>query len=233
MAPSATDRRPLVATVAGLVVGALAAAALAAAGIPRSDQHVITVAAPAETEAAARRFVAAWERSRRGTWVVEASFARVTSTGRRLETSIHMAQRPPDRLVTGLGTIDSRRGGERLACAADAQEMVRCRSGGPARPYDAEVEDDLDILRGYVDAERGFYGVLQEGACFRLRLRRSVLSPPYGQRARFCFDPATGAPVRSEVDKREARDRTVAVSIRARPTDADLDPEKWGGGGRG
>lgn len=233
MAPSATDRRPLVATAAGLVVGVVAAAGLAAAGIPRSDQHVITDVAPAETASAARRFVAAWERSRRSTWVVEATFVRVTSSGRRLETSLHMAQRPPDRLVTGLGTIDSRRGGERLACAPDPQETVQCRSGGPARPYDAEVEDDLDILRGYVDGARGFYGVQQEGPCFRLRLRRAVLSPPYGRRARFCFDPATGAPVRSEVEKREATDRTLAVSIRARPTAADLDPEEWGGGGRG
>jgi hypothetical protein len=43
----------------------------------------------------------------------------------------------------------------------------------------------------------------------------------------------TGAPVRSEIERKEGRDRTVAISVRRRPTDADLDPERWGGGGRG
>jgi hypothetical protein len=91
----------------------------------------------------------------------------------------------------------------------------------------------MRTLATYVRGAGALYAVRDEGNCFRLRLRLRVLSPPYGERARFCFDPATGAPVRSEIEKREGVDRTVAISVRARPTDDDLDPGKWNGGGRG
>ena len=112
--------------------------------------------------------------------------------------------------------------------------MSTCRSDGRARPFAAEVEDDIDLLRGYVLGPTSFYGVRSDGRdCFALRLRRVVLSPPYGLRARFCFDPVNHAPVRAEVTRKEARDRTVAVRVRSDPTEADLDPERWGGGGRG
>ena len=232
MVRSATGPRPLVAAIAGGLIGVLAAVGLAMAGWPDHEASDPGGAAGA-TPAAARRFVVEWRRSRLGTWVVEARFERVTAAGRRIEAAVHMAQRPPDRLVTGLGTIDARRGGERLACSSDEAGQLVCRDGGPARPYEAEVEDDIDVLREYVLGPSSFYAVRQHGDCFTLRLRRPVLSPPYGRRARFCFDPATGAPVRADVERREAVDHTVAVEVRSDPTDADLDPERWGGGGRG
>ena len=229
---SATGLRPLPATAAGVVVGVLAVVALAAAGWPAHDEDGAAGGA-GETTSAARHFVARWRASRLGTWVVEAEFERVMADGRRLRTDVHMAQRPPDRLITGLGTLDARRGDERTACGSDAAGVSVCRSGQVARPYEAEVEDDIDLLRGYVLGRSSFYGVRQEGDCFVLRLRRRVLTPPYGERARFCFDPATDAPVLAEVRRKEATDRTLAVEVRSAPADADLDPERWGGGGRG
>jgi hypothetical protein len=230
MARSATGARPLLATIAGLVVGALAAAGLAVAGWPHRTGPTSSIADPARP---AQDFLAQWRRMRLGTWAVDAHFERVTQAGRRLQIRLHMAQRPPDRLVTGLGSIDARRGGERLACAPDAAGDVHCRDGGPAPAYDAEVAQELEYLRRYVLGAGALYGVAESGDCYTLRLRLRIPSPPYGIQARFCFDGPTGAPIRSEIDRKEARDHTVAVSVRARPSDADLDPERWGGGGRG
>jgi hypothetical protein len=223
MARSATGPRPIVAVLTGAVAGIAGVVGLAAADWPPSTEP----AQPsAETAAAARRFVAEWRRSRLGTWALDGTFERVTSSGRRLRAEVHMAQRPPDRLVTGLSTVHSRQGDRRLACAPGPDGNVLCRDGGEVRPYAAEVADDIDILRGYVLGPTAFYGVAQDGPCFQLRLRRPVLSPPYGFRARFCFDPATGAPVHAEVHRREGRDVTVALQVRGAPTDADLDPER-------
>jgi hypothetical protein len=224
MARSATGPRPFLAAAAGAVVGAVAVFGLAAAGWPaRHDPPV----PPRESAAAASRFLEAWERSRLATWSVDARFERVTAAGRRLSVDVHMAQRPPDRLVTGLGSVNSRRAGQRLACAPDAEGEVHCRPGGPAPRYEDEVAAEVRILATYVRGPARFYAVREEGHCFRLRLRLNVLSPPYGVLARFCFDDATGAPVRSEIEKVQARDRTVAISVRGRVSDDDLDPEKW------
>jgi hypothetical protein len=228
MARSATGPRPFLAAVAGGVVGTVATVGLALAGWPAQDADPPTPAR--ESAAAASRFLAAWERSRTGTWAVDARFVRVTTAGRTLTTEIHTAQRPPDRLITGLGSVNARRGGQRLACASDEAGQLTCRPGGPTVPYEDEVADELRILATYVRGPGAFYAVREEGDCFRLRLRLRVLSPPYGERARFCFDDATGAPVRSEIERVQARDRTVAVSVRDRVSDEELDPENWAGG---
>jgi hypothetical protein len=223
---------PLAGLAAGVLAGVVGIAALAGAGWPQRREE--TPAAPAETRAAADAFLAAWRRSRLATWAVDARFERRLADGRELTTEVHLAQRPPDRVSIGLGSVEARRGGRRLACATATDGAVVCRDGGPARPYRDEVDAELRNLAGYVGA-RGFYAVAAEaGRCFRLRLRVAILTPPYGQRARFCFDPDTGAPVRSELERREATDRTVAFRVDGRPTDADLDPEKVrDGGGRG
>jgi hypothetical protein len=231
MARSATGHRVLLATAAGLVVGVIGAVVLSATDWPPA--HADRGVPGRESAAAARRFIEAWRRSRTTSWVVDARFERVTAARRRLAAQVHMAQRPPDRLVTGLGAVDGRRGDRRLACAPDAEGVLRCREGPRVRPYDAEVDIEIRTLRSYVLGPGAFYAVREEGACFRLRLSRQLLSPPYGQRSRFCFDRATGAPVRSEVLRKEARDETVAVTVRGTPTEDDLDPEKWNGGGRG
>lgn len=231
MARSATGPRPILAAAAGALVGVVACIGLATAGWPAHDEQP---AAPLRASAAAAsQFLSEWERSRLGTWVVDARFDRVTAAGRTLAIDIHMAQRPPDRLVTGLGTVNARRGGQRLACAPDAEGEVHCRAGGPAPPYADEVTDELRILATYVRGPQAFYAVAREGDCFRLRLRQRVLSPPYGERARFCFDPDTGAPTRTEITRVQARDRTIATSVRSTVSDEDLEPEKWNGGGRG
>jgi hypothetical protein len=230
MARSATGPRPFLLAAVGLVVGAVAAAGLAATGWPgRRHARPSHVIAPD----AAQPFLDAWRRSRTGTWAVDGRFERVTSAGKRLAAAIHLAQRPPDRLVTGLGSIAARRGERRLACSPSEDGALHCRDGGPAPPYEQEVAEDLRVLATYVIGQGALYNVRADNGCFALRLRARYLTPPYGDRARFCFDGPTGAPVRSEIQRPEARDLTVADQVRAQPTEADLDPERWGGGGRG
>jgi hypothetical protein len=228
MARSATG--PVIGIAAGLVVGAVLVGALAASDWPHHAEGDPAVEQPA----AARAFLAAWRQSRNGTWAVDGTFERVMGGRAVLTVAVHMAQRPPDLLRTGLGSVKAVQTGRRLACAADAGGVLHCSDAGPAPPYRDEVRSELAVLRTYVVGPGRLYGVVADGAdCFVLRLRGSYLTPPYGQRARFCFDDATGAPVRSEVERFEATDRTVAVSVRARVSDADLDPERWEGEGRG
>ena len=47
-------------------------------------------------------------------------------------------------------------------------------------------------------------------------------SPPYGDRARFCFDRATGAPTRREIHRREGTDVQEAVEVRGVVVAADF-----------
>jgi hypothetical protein len=215
---------PATGLVAGVLVGLVGVAALAGARWPGREEE--SPSAPRPSAAAARAFLDAYRRSRLGTWAVDARFERRTAAGAALTSEMHIAQRPPDRVVKGLGTIDARRDSRRWACAADAAGAVTCRDGGPAPPYEAEVAEELQTLAGYVGPE-GFYAVTREGStCFRLHLRAALPSPPYGQGALFCYDPETGAPVRTEIERIEGIDRTVALAVRARPTEADLDPER-------
>jgi len=214
--------------VAGLIVGAAATAAVAATGSPSAPGARTAAraggAAPADGAARAD-FLDAWRRSRLSTWLVVLRFERRTSAGRRLTSEVRIAQRPPDRLATGLGSIDARRHGRRLACTTGPRGALQCRDGGPAPPYGQEVDRELALLRGYLSGPDPLYRVRVEGGgCYRLELLVSMPAPPYGRRARFCFDAATGAPVASEVDRAEATDRQQAIQVRATVGDADLAP---------
>lgn len=217
--------RPLWAGVAGLVIGAVIVAFLAAAGIPGhrvgDDDEVL------EGQAAARAFIDTWRRSRLATWSVDSVFTRTPRRGRPLTAQVHSAQRPPDRLHHGLGTVNARRGDVELVCGGGDRgaDTLRCREGKALRPYEEEVEAELKILRQYVIGPDALYAVRREsGGCFALRLRFVLPAPPYGTAARFCFDPRTLAPVRSEIRRDEGIDVTVAVNVNGDPTEADLAP---------
>ena len=160
---------------------------------------------PAPPADAAPAFLRVWRRSLTGTWVVEQRFDRVLANGRRLSSTVHRAQRPPESLVCSAAT------GKQRTCEPPL-----------TTPFDARVARDMALLRGYVTGRTRLYAVTAgDSGCFRLRLVASVLTPPYGRRATFCFDAATGAPLRSEVRRDEGIDRITAVKVGV-PTDADL-----------
>ena len=70
------------------------------------------------------------------------------------------------------------------------------------------------------------YDVSDVGAgCYELRLRFPRFpAPPYGRRARFCYDRATGAPTVLDIDRAEGQDRQAAIEVSPVVTDADLAP---------
>jgi hypothetical protein len=211
--------------VAGLLVGLLSAGGLAARDIAsdEDDAHAREVVAtrPADVDA----FLAAWQRSRSGTWFVRLRFTRETAAGAELEDELTIAQRPPDRLTVGpLGAVAGRVGGRIVNCGIGSTGVLRCGPGERAPAYGDDVANEVAILRGYLAAPLSLYSLRVENGCFALRLARTYPSPPYGERARFCFDRETGAPIRREVHRPEGSDVQKAVELRAEVSDADLEP---------
>ncbi|MCU1447918.1 MAG: hypothetical protein JWP02_88 [Acidimicrobiales bacterium] len=173
---------------------------------------------------AAPAYVDAWRRSELGTWKVVLRWER-TARGGRLTDDVRIAQRPPDRLALSAGSVDARRGGRMLSCAAGEDGRLRCRDAGAARPYDEEVAAGERVLRDQLTGPGRIYDVTStRDGCYQLRLRVPFPAPPYGRRASYCFDAETGAPTLIEVERVEGRDRQQAVSVSARVDDADLAP---------
>jgi hypothetical protein len=172
---------------------------------------------------AAIAFLDAWETSRETTWKVIATFERTPSNGSgALSSPLEMVQRPPDRLVRQFGSVAGVLDGEEVGCSTGPDGETQCRIGAPV-DYDEEVATELDRLETYVAGPVPIYAVSREGSdCFRLDRQLEYLLPPYGDQARFCFDAATGAPVRTEVVRREATDVTKAEAVSADVTNADF-----------
>jgi len=153
------------------------------------------------------------------TWV------RDTRRGGHLEDRISIAQRPPDRLVSGGGAVDTRRGDRALACTSGEDGRLRCRDAGGAPPYDEEVATGVAVLEQQLLGPRRLYDVVRSGAnCYELRLRVRYPAAPFGDRARLCFDEASGAPTLRDIIRIEGRDRQQAVSVSDVVDDPDLAP---------
>jgi hypothetical protein len=178
---------------------------------------------PVGTAAAATAFLDAWQRSLTTAWAVDERVERVTARGGRLVYDVHEARRPPDSLEWGLGAVSARKGDELLACATGTDGRLGCRQQPNAPSYAGEVAQRMTTLRQLVVGPTALYGVAQIGGCFQLLLRLPGFPvPPYGKRALFCFDPATGAPAGTVIERDEAVDRTTVVSAHSPPTDDDL-----------
>lgn len=181
---------------------------------------------------AAARFVEAWARSRSATFVATGTFERRSDvTGSAIASEDVVAQRPPRRLHRQLGGIEGRDDDRLLVCpappAGSDDEREPCRLGAPGgATYEESVEREVEGVRSIVGGEDPLYDVTIAGAgCFTLDLRRVDPRAPFGIGARFCFDPATGAPTRREVRYEGGISETVVVEeIRTEVTDADLEP---------
>lgn len=173
---------------------------------------------------AAPAYVADWRRSQLATWKVVLRWQR-TAGGSHLDDQIRIAQRPPDRLSVALGSVEARQGDRRLACAAGEDGRLRCRDAGPAPPYDQEVSAGEAVLRQQLLGPKRLYDVTATSPhCYDFGLRVNYPAPPYGRRARFCFDQATGAPTLRDVQRPQGRDVQDAVSVSGQVDDADLAP---------
>lgn len=224
---------------AGVVAGGLAAVAVVASGALDGDDGgsttatTLDVAAEAEQgDADAEAFVTAYERSRTGTYVVSSTFRRTFLGGTSFTSEATVAQRPPDRLERGLGSITARVDGRVVLCSTTATGRYRCQRGRSERSYDSIVDREVEALRGYVEGDVPLYSVAaddEEGrACFDLEQVRPLPAPPYGTAARFCFDDETGALVTLRVERDEAVDLTEATEVRGTVRDRDLTPPRDG-----
>lgn len=178
-------------------------------------------------ESSAWSFLAAWQRKLEGTYVLDATFTRriTGSSASPLVAPLRIAQRPPARLVVGLGNVSGRTADAVIRCPADPAGNGRCFTAASAPPYSQEVADELATLRSYLDGPSPLYLVVDfRDGCWRLDLARALPSPPYGDHALFCFDRRTGAPLLTVLERKEATDETRAQSVRATVTDADLSP---------
>ncbi|MGQ0831037.1 MAG: hypothetical protein ACT4OV_05105 [Microthrixaceae bacterium] len=189
------------------------------------DRHA-AASSPAE------RFVEAWERSRRASFVATGTYERHSEvTGATLTSEDVLAQRPPRRLHRQLGGVEGRDDDRLIVCPAppsgEEANAQPCRLGDPGGlTYAASVEREVRGLRSLTTGTDPLYRVrVDEAGCFDLRQMRIEPRAPFGVEASFCFDAATGAVASSRVRYAggivEVR---VITSIRADVVDADLEP---------
>jgi hypothetical protein len=142
-----------------------------------------------------------------------------------------MTQVPPDdRLLVGAGAASGRLDGRIVRCATNPAGGSQCLQGDDAEPWADEIDREVANLRSLIAGPARAYDVAEgpDEGCFTLLLVLAVPAPPYGERAVFCYDAATGAPSRLEVHKVEAVDVIEAVEIRTRIRPEDLRPGELG-----
>lgn len=216
----------LVGLVVGIglgVVGAWLLRSPATITVVDDEWTATTVDRSGETPEAADAFVEAWERSRNGTFVTISEIDRTTAAGGELGLTLVVAQRPPDVVRAGGGSVTGTVEGLRLGCDTDPDGELLCLGTEVAgRDHDARVAREIEILRTYVDGDRPLYRVTDDGDCFALRLALPLPSPPYGTAARFCFDPETGAHADMRIERAEGTDVVTLVQVSGTVTDDDL-----------
>jgi hypothetical protein len=217
------SRLPLWGTVAGILVGTLIAGGLVAGG-------VLNTPSKRDLSDAQTDLLAAWGRSRAGTFIVESEFRR-TVDGRTLYSPAELVQRPPDRLVRQFGGVSGVVHGHLLLCGTDQVDTFTCKEGTEqADPYDGVVRREVDDLRGlFTPPEpgakplyRAIHGV-DEG-CFELIRQLPIDDAPYGSYGKLCFDAQTGA--LTELERHLDRgvvERQHATSINTNVIENDFD----------
>jgi len=174
-------------------------------------------------------FLDAWERSREATFRTVADFSRRSnSTDATLRHQQITVQRPPDRLFVDGDGANGIVDGMRVACVF-RDERLRCNEAEARRTLADETEQQLETLAGYVEGDDPLYVIeadleTEAGTCFELTLNKSLVAPPLGNLARYCFDDATGAPTVTHIERDEADDDIVTRQISDVVTDEDLDP---------
>ena len=185
-----------------------------------------TVAEPALRE----EFLATYERSRRATWYIVYDFSRRLRNGASLDLTQVVLNRPPDYLRAGLGGLNGRVDGREVVCD-DVDGQFLCAPEGPAAPYEEALAAELSEFRDVLQPPAKWYAVEGGGEemvagetvrCFTLRRIVTVPSPPYGNRAVYCFATADDAELLNRVERQEGTDERRAIEIRRQVTDADI-----------
>jgi hypothetical protein len=184
-----------------------------------------------EGEAALEGLVAAWERYRMGTFVVESEWRRtMRADGRTLYSATFLAQRPPDRVQRQHGSVRGQLNGNPIYCGTGPDGTYGCTPAArPAPDHRATVEDELEAWRSYTVGAVPLYEVRHDGdECFTLQLVRvDFPDPPYGREAELCFDEATGALrlLRRELPTAVEVQEAVAIRTEVGPADFSLEQD--------
>ncbi|MGH9034185.1 MAG: hypothetical protein ACRD0O_00345 [Acidimicrobiia bacterium] len=193
--------------------------------------RVVATTAPTVPEPVLRQeFLDAYERSRRATWLIRYDFTRRLRNGSNLDLTVISLNRPPDHLRVGLGGINGRVGGRSIVCD-DVEGQFICAPEGAVTPFEDELAVEVAELRDVIQPPAKWYAV--EGAgerevagetarCYTMRRIVNVPSPPYGDRAEYCYATADGAPLLNRVERREGVDERIAVEITRQVSDADI-----------
>ena len=182
--------------------------------------------------AAADRFALAWQRTREGTYVAAGTYERRSElTGASLSSEDIVAQRPPRRLHRQMGGVEGRDDNRLIVCPAppadEEERPAPCTLGPPSGPsYAQDIADEVAALRAMTIGDRPLYRVRASSpGCFELTQLRIEPRAPFGVRASFCFDSATGAVAMSRVRHAGGTvEVVVATAIGSTVTDADLVP---------
>jgi hypothetical protein len=221
-----TDRQPsswplsvvALGLLIGLALGLVGGWALRTKPPAIDDLQGVVVPDPVDVEA----FVAAWERSRRGTFLVISEFHRENDLGDEMRLTQVLVQRPPDRVQSSGMSITGSVGGVRYVCDDLPDDVFECREIPVETDFDASIEREVSALWTYVLGQVPLYRVSRDGDCFDLTITRRILAPPYGNSARFCFDPDSGAVVEIRIERDEVTDTVRAISITTDVSDDDL-----------
>jgi hypothetical protein len=212
-------------TVAGIVVGCLIASALVVTG-------TLKVPVRRDTRDASADFLAAWERSRMGTFVVESDFRRTLKDGRTLYSATLDVQRPPDHMRRQFGGISGSIGGHPIVCSTEQTGRFSCAAGSAEAPkYEDVIARELNDFRTFFTPPAAgalpLYRVIHapDAGCFELfNTGIPYPLPPYGHYAKFCFDGASGAVSKLERQLEDGVvETTEASSIRTQVSVVDFD----------
>jgi hypothetical protein len=213
-------------SVVAVYAGLLVATAAQAIHQPHADRGALV------DDGAPERFVLAWQRSREATYVATGTYERRSDvTGATLSSEDVVAQRPPRRLHRQLGGVEGRDDNRLIVCPApppsEEDRPAPCRLGPPrGSTYAQSVQREVDGVRSMTEVDQPLYSVHERRpGCFDLAVRRADPRAPFGVRASFCFDAATGAVAASSVHHEGGIVEVVVVtSIRTDVADADLEP---------
>ncbi len=210
-------RLPLWGALAGIGVGLIIAALMAASG--SLDDRATAAPKPPATAP----FLAAFKRSLTGTYVVQATFTRQLDSGRMMTSNALVAQAPPDHVRREFGGISGAINGHGISCNADPNGGFTCGPGPTAELYPQKVASDMANLASYFKGPIPLYRVVRTSSeCFALTQVRPMFNAPYGSYAEMCFDPATGAMSKVLTKNESATDTFQAVHISASVTPSDL-----------
>ena len=196
-------------------------ATVAGMGVGRHETRI-----EVEGPDALEELVAAWERYRSGTFVVESAWSRkMKATDSTLESSVFLAQSPPDRVVIQHGATRGQLNGRPIFCGTGPEGDYDCTLADRAAPdHREELEQEVASWRSFAAGETPLYTFSWDGRdCFELTLADLAYpDPPYGTRSEICFDEETGALRLLRRELPTAVEEQRAVTIRTEVTAADL-----------